>query len=73
MRAIHFAHEPKLHIHKYVVTIGRTARDGAWVTKLHYCMSLKEVNAVKRNARRGHVVEVFNAAHTFRAAFENVL
>lgn len=64
--------EPILHVHRYICTVGRTDNKGKRCTKFHYCINLKEVNALKGKLKKYHVLEVFKASHNYVAGYVNL-
>jgi hypothetical protein len=73
LKRIAYKKEPILKVHRYIVTVGKHSRsDGAWRTKFHYCVNLKEVQAVAKSAPSGAVVEVHRARHDFINGFQVV-
>lgn len=68
-KKIAYAKEPKLHVHRYVVTVLTHKKDGACNTKFHYCANLKEVKALVKKCASGSVIEVFKADHNFIQAY----
>ncbi len=66
---IAYKKEPKLSVHKYVVTISKK-KEGVWHTSFKYCVSQKEVKAVANKASKGSIIEVFSAVHNFVQAYE---
>ncbi len=69
MQRVKLGKEPVLHVHRYIVSVGRLAR-GSWRTKYHYCTSLSEVKAVRETAPKKSYIEVYEAHHNFREAWE---
>lgn len=61
--------EPKLKVHKYVVTVNTRLSGGSVMTKYHYCMNLKEVKAIANRTNKGSWIHVFKADHNFIQAY----
>lgn len=63
--------EPKLKIHRYVVSIGKNCKKSkCWNVKFHYCSNRNEVRSVQARAAKGAIVEVYSAVHNFLYAGE---
>ena len=69
LKKIAYPIEPKLKIHKYVVTVNLTNRKGQTKTGFWYCSSLKEVKERIKGTKKGAVIEVFKADHNFIQAY----
>ena len=63
-KRIGYSKEPTLHVHRYIVTVGRNAKDG-YVTKYHYVQTKKEARALASSLPKGRVIEIFSAVHNF--------
>lgn len=63
--------EPKLEVHRYVVTVSIT-KAGKTRTKYQYCANRDEIRAICKKAPVGSVIEVHKADHNFIQAFEKV-
>lgn len=71
---IKYGKEPTLHLHRYIVGVScqKTSKKGkpSWYTKYHYCRNLEEVLNLRNCLPKGRVVEVYEAHHNFREAWE---
>ena len=63
---IKYGKEPTLRpINRWVVTVARLVGK-RWHTRYFYCLNLDGVRACRDRARRGSVIEVYEAHHNFR-------
>lgn len=69
LKKLAYSREPKLHVHRYVVAMGKR-KGKKWTAAFHYCASLKEVKKLSKKASAGTIVEVFSATHNFVQAYE---
>lgn len=69
MRRIKYGKEPVLHVHRYILAIGRKTKKG-WTWGFRYVANLKEVREARDEAAKGSIVEVYEAHHNFREAWK---
>jgi len=70
MKRVKYGKEPVLHVHRYIVAVGRQKKNH-WHTKFFYCQNLAEMRDRRDRApNKGSVVEVYSATHNFREAWE---
>lgn len=69
IKRISYPKEPILKVHRYICKVMRHDRKGKLHTKFHYCINLNEVDAVKKNLKSGHVMDVHRASHNFITAY----
>lgn len=71
LKKLGYKKEPKLRVHKYVVTVSRSKKDG-WHSAFKYCVSLNEVKQVCDKASVGSIIEIYKADHNFVQAYQVV-
>ena len=70
-KRIKYGKEPVLHVHRYIVAIGRHSGKGkCWHWGFRYVLNLKEARACRATAPKGAVVEIHSAVHNFREAWQ---
>ena len=69
MKRVKLGKEPVLHVWRYIVTVGRLCR-GQWKTKMKCFRSLAEVKSFREAAPKKSYIEVYEAHHNFREAWE---
>lgn len=72
-RRIKYGREPVLHLHRYIAVVGcrRKFRGKlVWHRQFRYLVNLKEVRNLRDSLPKGKVLEVFEAHHNFREAWE---
>lgn len=66
--------EPKLLLHRYVITIGRHKKDKkgkkCWHTQMKYAMNREEARDIRAAAPKGSYIEVFKASTEFLEAWQ---
>lgn len=73
LKKVAYKKEPKLHVHRYIVTSGREVGRGKnkkWKTTFHYCVNWKEVREFAKSQPEGTLIEVYKAEHNFVQAYE---
>ena len=73
MRRVKMGKEPVLHIHRYVVAIGRPRKEGkrtVWTTTYKYAENLPEAREFRNEAPKGSFVELYRARHDFIEAWD---
>lgn len=74
MKRIKYSQEPTLHVHRYIVRIGKVWNKTGFQWKYRYCLNLKEVREqMKTYEKKCCVIEVFSANHNFREAWASEL
>lgn len=69
MTRVKLSKEPFLHVHRYVMAIGMKRKDH-WHTTYRYAVNLEEVAEFRSKAPKGSYIEVFEAHHNFREAWQ---